>query len=121
LKTQASIADRHEGHVRFYFSYHTRLLIVYLTGLSFAAGTMDLGNRQIELYYSLYLKLSNPLGIRQPLKEGTKHHEWKAPHGFRKFYKSRAEQVMKPINVEITMGHDIGISASITSRPNEMF
>lgn len=40
-----------------------------------------------------------------------RNHEWKAAHGFRKFYKSRAEQVMKPINVEITMGHDIGISA----------
>jgi hypothetical protein len=51
-------------------------------------------------------------GIRQPLTDGTKRHEWKAAHGFRKFYKSRAEQVMKPINVEITMGHDIGISAS---------
>ena len=51
-------------------------------------------------------------GIREPLKEGTKRHEWKAAHGFRKFYKTRAEQVMKPINVEITMGHDIGISAS---------
>ena len=36
----------------------------------------------------------------------------KRAHGFRKFYKSRAEQVMRPINVEITMGHDIGISAS---------
>jgi hypothetical protein len=51
-------------------------------------------------------------GIRQPLKEGAKRHEWKAAHGFRKFYKSHAEQVMKPINVEITMGHDIGLSAS---------
>jgi hypothetical protein len=51
-------------------------------------------------------------GIRQPLKEGVKRHEWKAAHGFRKFYKSHAEQVMRPINVEITMGHDIGISAS---------
>jgi hypothetical protein len=51
-------------------------------------------------------------GIRQPLKEGAKRHEWKAAHGFRKFYKSRAEQIMKSINVEITMGHDIGISAS---------
>jgi hypothetical protein len=30
----------------------------------------------------------------------------------RKFYKSRAEQAMRPINVEVTMGHDIGISAS---------
>ena len=51
-------------------------------------------------------------GIRQPLIEGAKRHEWKAAHGFHKFYKSRAEQVMRPINVEITMGHDIGISAS---------
>jgi hypothetical protein len=51
-------------------------------------------------------------GIRQPLREGAKRHEWKAAHGFRKFYKSRAEQVMRPINVEITMGHNIGISAS---------
>jgi hypothetical protein len=50
--------------------------------------------------------------IRHTLPPGAKHHEWKAAHGFRKFYKSRAEQVMKPINVEITMGHDIGISAS---------
>ena len=51
-------------------------------------------------------------GIRHPLSLGTKRHEWKAAHGFRKFYKSRTEQVMRPINVEITMGHDIGVSAS---------
>jgi hypothetical protein len=51
-------------------------------------------------------------GIRQPLKEGAKRHEWKAAHGFRKFYKTRAEQLMKPANVEITMGHDIGVSTS---------
>lgn len=36
----------------------------------------------------------------------------KGAHGMRKFYKSRAEQAMRPINVEVTMGHDIGISAS---------
>ena len=51
-------------------------------------------------------------GLRHPLANGVKRHEWKAAHGFRKFYKSRAEQVMRPINVEITMGHDIGVSAS---------
>jgi hypothetical protein len=51
-------------------------------------------------------------GIRQPLTEGVRRHEWKAAHGFRKYYKSRAEQIMKPINVELTMGHNIGISAS---------
>jgi flagellar capping protein FliD len=48
-------------------------------------------------------------GVRHPLQNGAKRHEWKAAHGFRKFYKSRAEQVMKPINVEKTMGHNIGV------------
>jgi hypothetical protein len=51
-------------------------------------------------------------GIRQPLSSGTKRHEWKAAHGLRKYYKSRAEQLMKPINVELTMGHNLGISKS---------
>jgi hypothetical protein len=51
-------------------------------------------------------------GIRHPLQNGSKRHEWKAAHGFRKFYKSRAEQVTRPINVEITMGHNIGVSKS---------
>jgi hypothetical protein len=51
-------------------------------------------------------------GIRHPLAEGVRRHEWKAAHGFSKFYKSRAEQVMRPINVEITMGHNIGVSES---------
>jgi hypothetical protein len=47
-------------------------------------------------------------GIRQPLQQGKKRHEWKAAHGLRKFFKTHAEQAMLPINVEITMGHDIG-------------
>lgn len=43
-------------------------------------------------------------GIRHTsLPAGVKRHEWKAAHGYRKFYKSRAEQVMKPINVEATI------------------
>jgi integrase len=51
-------------------------------------------------------------GIRQPLPSGVKHHEWKGAHGFRKAFKSRAEQVMRHANVEILMGHDIGVSES---------
>ncbi|PWU80260.1 MAG: hypothetical protein DLM72_13080 [Candidatus Nitrosopolaris wilkensis] len=35
-------------------------------------------------------------GLRHPLPDGMKRHEWKAAHGFRKFYKSHAEQMMKP-------------------------
>lgn len=36
----------------------------------------------------------------------------KAAHGFRKYYKTHAEQVMRPINVEVTMGHNLGVSKS---------
>ena len=51
-------------------------------------------------------------GLRHPLKDKERRHERKAAHGFRKYYKTHAEQVMKPINVEITIGHNIGVSAS---------
>jgi hypothetical protein len=51
-------------------------------------------------------------GIRHTLPAGKKRHEWKGAHGYRKFYKSRAEQVMKPANVEVTMGHDLKTSES---------
>jgi integrase len=51
-------------------------------------------------------------GIRSVLPPGVKRHEWKAAHGLRKYYKSHAEQGMRAINVEKTMGHDIGISES---------
>jgi hypothetical protein len=48
----------------------------------------------------------------RPLQGRSNRREWKGAHGFRKYYKTHTEQVMRPINVEITMGHDIGISAS---------
>ena len=49
-------------------------------------------------------------GIRKPLPEGTKHHEWKPAHGFRKFFKTKAEQAMMPLHVEMLLGHDTGLS-----------
>jgi hypothetical protein len=51
-------------------------------------------------------------GIREPLTDGKKRHEFQAVHSFRKFFKSHCEQVMKSINVEILMEHTIGISNS---------
>lgn len=51
-------------------------------------------------------------GIRKQLQKGSKRHEFKADHGFRKYFKTRAEQVMRPINVEILMGHSVGLSDS---------
>ena len=49
-------------------------------------------------------------GIRHQLKNGERRHEFKTVHGFRKFFKTHCEQVMKSINVEILMGHTIGVS-----------
>ncbi|MGC1928502.1 MAG: hypothetical protein WA667_05965 [Candidatus Nitrosopolaris sp.] len=51
-------------------------------------------------------------GIRKLLPKGIKHHEWKADNGFRKYFKTKAEQVMLSIHVEMLMGHDTGISMS---------
>ncbi|HYA82115.1 MAG TPA: hypothetical protein VEH06_01510 [Candidatus Bathyarchaeia archaeon] len=43
-------------------------------------------------------------GLRHPLNAGRRH-ESKTNHGFRKFYKTRAEQAgMRPVNVEIQYG-----------------
>lgn len=51
-------------------------------------------------------------GIRKPLKKGERRHEFKTVHGFRKYFKTYCEQVMKSINVELLMGHTIGVSDS---------
>lgn len=50
-------------------------------------------------------------------KEKKRRHEFSI-HSIRKFFKTRAEQVMKPINVETLMGHSTGISDSYY-RPTE--
>jgi hypothetical protein len=53
--------------------------------------------------------------LKRFLQDATnsKHHT-----GFRKFFKSNAERVMRPLNVEMLMGHDSGISESYW-RPTE--
>lgn len=50
--------------------------------------------------------------VRGNLKTGEKRHEFKTVHGFRKYFKTQCERVMKSINVEICMGHNIGVSKS---------
>jgi len=49
--------------------------------------------------------------------ERKRRHEFSI-HSFRKYFKTRAEQVMKPINVETLMGHSTGVSDSYY-RPTE--
>jgi hypothetical protein len=53
-------------------------------------------------------------GIRPRLNlgNGEKNHDWKTLHGFRKYFKTQTERVMKSLNVEILMGHDIGLADS---------
>jgi integrase len=66
----------------------------------------------IRQYYN---RLLHPIGIR---KDKRRRHEFSV-HGFRKYFKTKAEQSgMKPINVEILMGHSVGISGSYY-RPTE--
>lgn len=50
--------------------------------------------------------------IRTKLTNGQKRHEFKTAHGFRKYFKTHAEQSMKSINIEILMSHSIGVSDS---------
>jgi hypothetical protein len=59
-------------------------------------------------------------GIRPRLdiRNGEKKHDWKTLHGFRKFFKTQAERNMKSLNVELLMGHDIGLGNSYY-RPSE--
>jgi integrase len=52
-------------------------------------------------------------GLRKRLDPGKKRHEFQTDHGFRKWFKTRCElSGMKPINIEILMGHSTGISDS---------
>lgn len=59
-------------------------------------------------------------GIRKQLPDGVKHHEWKAAHGFRKFFKTKAEQFMQPLHVEMLLGHDTGISRNYYRPSSQM-
>lgn len=59
------------------------------------------------------------LGLRKGEKDGKgERYEFAAAHGFRKFFKTRAETVMKPLNVELLLGHDTGMSGRYY-RPRE--
>jgi predicted transcriptional regulator len=53
-------------------------------------------------------------GLVKPLNKqnNERRQEWKGAHGLCKFYQTTAEKVMKSINDEITMGHNIRVTAS---------
>jgi len=50
-------------------------------------------------------------GLRQKLEGNKRRHEFQTDHGFRKWFKTRCElSGMKSINIEVLMGHSIGLS-----------
>lgn len=50
-------------------------------------------------------------GIREQLENGKRRHEFKSLHGFRKFFETECQKVMKSLYVSILMSHDTGITA----------
>ncbi len=58
---------------------------------------------------SVINRLLHESNVRGKEKEG-KRFPFQADHGFRKFFMTRCQQIMKPINVEILMGHSVGVS-----------
>lgn len=61
---------------------------------------------------SLICKALFQQNVRPILEKGSKRHEFKGLHGFRKYFKTNCEPYMKPANVELLLGHDLGISKS---------
>ena len=61
---------------------------------------------------SLIERAMRAQGLAKPLLNGVKRREWKSGHGYRVYFKTKAEQVMKPANVELLSGRNIGISQS---------
>jgi integrase len=57
-------------------------------------------------------------GLRESLEEGTRRHPFKTAHSYRKYFKTRAEQVMNHLNVEYLLGHAIGLNSNYY-RPTE--
>ncbi len=52
-------------------------------------------------------------GLRKKLENGKKRHPFQAIHCYRKWFKTRCEIAgMKPINCEILLSHNVGISSS---------
>ncbi|MBA3978024.1 MAG: hypothetical protein H0X50_07535, partial [Nitrosopumilus sp.] len=83
--------------------------MAYGAKLGLAKHPLPLKKRGVK---SLINRAINKQNVRPLLEGGQKRHEFKALHGFRKFYKTVCEQVMKPANIELLIGHNLGISQS---------
>lgn len=87
-------------------------------------GTIGLANRPMRLKSSGIKRLMEDAlwsqGIRKRLAPGKRRHEFQVDHGYRKWFKTQCELAgMKSINIEILMGHSIGISDSYYRIPEK--
>jgi hypothetical protein len=84
--------------------------ITYGAKLGYAKTPVKLKSSGIR---SLLAKALFQQNVRPVLQKGdVKRHEFKTAHGFRKFFKTQAEQYMLAVNVELLLGHDLGLSSS---------
>ena len=68
---------------------------------------------------SLLERALRDTGLRKPLRPGIKRHEFKASHGFRKYYDTYAKASRMLGNyVEQTIGHSLGVAQNY-DRPTE--
>jgi hypothetical protein len=58
-------------------------------------------------------------GVREALPEWQRRHEFKGAHGFRKFFKTHAEQFMNHSNVELLLGHSADALQASYYKPTE--
>jgi integrase len=87
-------------------------------------GTIGLANKPVRLKSSGIKRLMEDAlwsqGIRKRLDPGKRRHEFQVDHGYRKWFKTQCELAgMKSINIEILMGHSIGISDSYYRIPEK--
>lgn len=59
--------------------------------------------------------------IRPKLQKGVRRHEFKTGHGFRKYFKTQAEQArISSAMIEMMMGHSLGVSSSYMKPTEEV-
>ena len=58
------------------------------------------------------------VGVRNQLENGQKRHEFKAVHGFRKFFETHCQLIMNHNNIKMLMDHSLGESGNY-HRPTE--
>ena len=74
---------------------------------------------KIDAIKAIIIRALYEQGVREALPEGQRRHEFKGAHGFRKFFKTHAEQFMNHSNVELLLGHSADALQASYYKPTE--